>query len=300
MLVLCDIIAEGCEELPADPTCTDMKCKWTDPKGANCEPKMVEDLHIYKAKFGTEPSTKTIKPSVRFGNKMFKCDISQDKHLEKKLELKNDILIANQRDSIPPIFHLVDMPSQNGQNAESQNCEPTLDTPCEGEQLNDIDLPYCMEIEIQETVSHTCQESAYNSSVSKSHHSREVRDELISPPKCHPVSLAEIKERVDKIKRRLFVTPEQKSHIEEQTRDQADCKAWYRHRKPRVTALKCKRAFIKPTTSPTKAMKEIMGMNSTVGASFMKDRQLSEHGIIEKLVFRNQRVASLKMWTICF
>lgn len=136
--------------------------------------------------------------------------------------------------------------------------------------------------------------------VSKSHHSREVRDELISPPKCHPVSLAEIKERVDKIKRRLFVTPEQKSHIEEQTRDQADCKAWYRHRKPRVTALKCKRAFIKPTTSPTKAMKEIMGMNSTVGTSFMKDRQLSEHGIIEKLVFRNQRVASLKMWTICF
>ena len=31
-----------------------MKCKWTDPKGANCEPKMVEDLHIYKVKFGAE------------------------------------------------------------------------------------------------------------------------------------------------------------------------------------------------------------------------------------------------------
>ena len=181
LFALCDIIAEGCEELPADPTCTDMKCKWTDPKGANCEPKMVEDLHIYKAKFGTEPSTKTIKPSVRFPNKVFKCDISQDKNL-KKLKLRNDILIANQGDSIPPIFHLVDMPSQNGQNAESQNCEPTLDTPCEGEQLNDIDLPYCIEIEIQETVSHTCQESAHNSSVSKSHHSREVRDGVNKSP----------------------------------------------------------------------------------------------------------------------
>ena len=145
-----------------------------------------------------------------------------------------------------------------------------MEAPCEGEQLNDRDLPYCMEIEIQETVSHTCQESARNSSVSKSHHSREVRDELISPPKCHPVSLAEIKERADKIKRKLFVTPEQKSHIEEQTRDQADCEAWYRHRKPQITASKCKRAFIKPTTSPTKAMKEIMGMNSTVSTSFMK------------------------------
>lgn len=35
LFVLCDVIAEGCEELPADPTCTDMKCKWTDPKVAN-------------------------------------------------------------------------------------------------------------------------------------------------------------------------------------------------------------------------------------------------------------------------
>lgn len=283
LFLLCDIIAEGHEELPVDPTCTDMKCKWTDPKGANCEPKMVEDLHIYKAKFGTKPSSKIVKPSASFANKVFKCDISQDKRLEKKLKLKNDILIANQRDSIPPIFHLIGMPSQNGQNTESQNnCEPTLDTPCEGEQLNDIDLPYCMEIELQETVSFTCQESDQNSSVSKSHRNIEVGDELISPPKYQPVSLSEIKERADKIKRKLFVTPEQKSHIEEETRDQADCEAWYRHRKPRITASKCKRAFIKPTTSPTKAMKEIMGMNSTVTTSFMKDGQLSECGIIEK------------------
>ncbi|XP_015778581.1 PREDICTED: uncharacterized protein LOC107356487 [Acropora digitifera] len=107
LFLLCDIIAEGHEELPVDPTCIDMKCKWTDPKGANCEPKMVEDLHIYKAKFGTKPSSKIVKPSASFANKVFKCDISQDKRLEKKLELKNDILIANQRDSIPPIFHLI-------------------------------------------------------------------------------------------------------------------------------------------------------------------------------------------------
>ena len=139
-----------------------------------------------------------------------------------------------------------------------------------------------MEIEIQETVSHTCQESARNSSVSKSHHSREVRDKLISPPKCHPVSLAEIKERADKMKRKLSVTPEQKSHIEEQTRDQGAREARYRHRKPQITASKYKRAFIKPTTSPTKAMKEIMGMNLTVSTSFMKDGKLSEHGFIEK------------------
>ena len=46
---------------------------------------MVEDLHIYKAKFETEPSSKTIKPPVSFADKVFKCDISQDKSSEKKL-----------------------------------------------------------------------------------------------------------------------------------------------------------------------------------------------------------------------
>ena len=56
LFVLCDIVAEGHEEIPADPTCTEIKCKWSNPKGANCEPKLVEDLHIYKAKFGTEPA----------------------------------------------------------------------------------------------------------------------------------------------------------------------------------------------------------------------------------------------------
>ena len=58
----------------------DMKCKWTDPKGANCEPKMVKDLQIYKTKFGTEPSPKAIKPY---------------------------------RDNLPPIFHLIGISSEN-------------------------------------------------------------------------------------------------------------------------------------------------------------------------------------------
>ena len=141
-----------------------------------------------------------------------------------------------------------------------------------------------MEIEIQETVSHTCQESTHNPSVSKSHHRREVRNKLISPPKCHPVARAEIKERADKIRRKMFVTSEQKSRIEKQTRDQADCEAWYRHRKPRITASKCRRTFIKPTTSRTKAMKEIMGMDSTVSTSFMKmDNYQNMGSLIENI-----------------
>lgn len=89
-----------------------------------------------------------------------------------------------------------------------QNFELALDSPCEGEQSNDKDLPYSMEIKLQETDSHTRQERDHDFSLSKSQHNREVRDELISPPKCQPVTLSEIKERADKIKITLFVTPE--------------------------------------------------------------------------------------------
>lgn len=33
MFVLSDIVAEGKEQLPSDPTCADLPCSWSDPKG---------------------------------------------------------------------------------------------------------------------------------------------------------------------------------------------------------------------------------------------------------------------------
>ena len=88
LFVLCDVLAEGHEELPADSTCTDMKCKETDLKGTHCQPKMVENTQIYKAKFGTEPSPKAIKPSVSLAGQLFKFHISEEKNLERNLRLK--------------------------------------------------------------------------------------------------------------------------------------------------------------------------------------------------------------------
>ena len=49
-----------------------------------------------------------------------------------------------------------------------------------------------------------------------------------------------------------------------------------------ITASKCKRAFIKATTSPTKAIKDIMGMNASVSTRFMKDGLASEPEIIQR------------------
>ena len=276
LFVLCDIVAEGHEEIPADPTCTKIKCKWSNPKGANCEPKLVEDLHIYKAKFGTEPAAKGIKPSASFADKLFKFDISAAEHLERKMRLKNDILSANKRDCLPPIFHLIGAPTTN---STSTTCDFNQDTDRGEGPVNNIDVPFCLEVEIEETECRVHEETTQLLTASKS---CEQLEDLISPPKCQPVSLTEIKERADKIKKKLFVSQEEIRHIEKQTRNQANSEAWYRHRRPRITASKCKRALIKPTTSPTKAMKEIMCMNSFSWTSLMEDGLASEQGIIQK------------------
>ena len=44
---------------------------------------------------------------------------------------------------------------------------------------------------------------------------------------------------------------------------QSNCQAaWFEHRRVRITASQSKRALIKPSTSPTKAMKEILHYNN--------------------------------------
>lgn len=46
---------------------------------------------------------------------------------------------------------------------------------------------------------------------------------------------------------------------------------WYDVRQPRITASKCKRCLLKPTTSPTKAIAEILSYNPAVQTKAMKE-----------------------------
>jgi hypothetical protein len=85
--------------------------------------------------------------------------------------------------------------------------------------------------------------------------------ELLSPIsiKDSPISLEGIKDRVERVKSKLFVDPQQALKIEKETQDQSNSKLWYLHRQPRITASKCYRStVIKETTSPTKAINEIL------------------------------------------
>ena len=65
------------------------------------------------------------------------------------------------------------------------------------------------------------------------------------------------------------------------------CKARFGTETPAIKpsaslASKCKRALIRPTTSPTKAMTDILGRNTVHKNSFMKDGFASDSEIIQK------------------
>lgn len=83
-------------------------------------------------------------------------------------------------------------------------------------------------------------------------------NEIISAIKEHPVSLTEIFDQAKRIKRNLMVSDQERQNIALATKAQSNCQAWFEHRRVRITASQSKRALIKPSTSPTKAMKEIL------------------------------------------
>ena len=67
--------------------------------------------------------------------------------------------------------------------------------------------------------------------------------------------------KADAIEEFITVDYDKIKEIENSTRDQSKSTRWFSERTPRTTASKCKRALLKETTSPTKAMKEILGYN---------------------------------------
>jgi hypothetical protein len=83
--------------------------------------------------------------------------------------------------------------------------------------------------------------------------------ELISPVKSHPISSSKLKDRCERIKK-ILLNYEEIQHVEKSTRGQSSELQWHYHRKCRITASKCYRiAVLKESTSPTKAMKEVLG-----------------------------------------
>lgn len=96
------------------------------------------------------------------------------------------------------------------------------------------------------------------------------KNAIISPIKEHPVSITGSFDRAKRITRNLMVSDQERQNIALATKAQSNCQAWFEHRRVRITASQSKRALTKPSTSPTKAMKEIIHYNNQYQSNNMK------------------------------
>ena len=97
--------------------------------------------------------------------------------------------------------------------------------------------------------------------------------------------MTDIKETALRTRERLSSVKERNENFQE-TKGQHETRTWFDVRKPRITASKCKRCLLKPTTSPTKAISEVVFYTKQVQAKAMRDGIESESNIIH--AFENE------------
>lgn len=102
----------------------------------------------------------------------------------------------------------------------------------------------------------------------------------ITPPIYQPLSKREIIERASQIKEKIYIDKDTIAKIRKTTKNQSESEEWFHHRKVRITASKCKRALLRPNTSPTKAIGEILGVNNSFQSDKMAQGLKDEDTII--------------------
>ena len=88
--------------------------------------------------------------------------------------------------------------------------------------------------------------------------------------------------KMEPIKESLCVDDMEWGEIEAETREQSrNMEVWNKHRLPRLTTSMCKRADIGSTTSPTKAIRDILQYNEYNPTKYMIGGLVGEHQIIK-------------------
>ena len=90
----------------------------------------------------------------------------------------------------------------------------------------------------------------------------------------------DIEQKSQRTKTRVYDSIKDRNDITEATKEQHLTRTWYDVRKPRMTASKCKRSLIRPTTSPTKAISEVLMYNDRITTQAMKNGIEAESKII--------------------
>ena len=142
--------------------------------GAKVEPVLVEDINFYKARFGKEPPCKKVKPSPAVTEKHYGIDNPTKLTIEQhKINLKRNIYLANQGNSLPPIYHILGNKTDTHPSVAATHELPhTMEA-------DDINIVYSHEIEVR-----TYEENT---------------ESMISPIKNHPASLHDILSKAESI-----------------------------------------------------------------------------------------------------
>ncbi|XP_028417250.1 uncharacterized protein LOC114541653 [Dendronephthya gigantea] len=170
---------------------------------------------------------------------------------------------------MPPIVYLLSKVENDSAQPASECNLPDVYI-CEN---YDASLAICCDIEVQ-TSSYA---NADNNEI----------EEILEHNLGNTICLQEIREKAENVLSEICVSQEEVESIERETRGQHNNPLWFTHRMPRITASKCKRAIQKVTTSPTKALRDILGYNKRIQTSYMQDGKDSKHKIIEMYEQRN-------------
>ena len=98
------------------------------------------------------------------------------------------------------------------------------------------------------------------------------------------MSLKDNTEKGVRAKQRLMESSKDREAIAKETLGQQNCRVWYDVRQPRITASQCKRCILRPTTSPTKAVEEVLLYGPNVQTKAMKKGIEWELRIIERFM----------------
>ena len=112
--------------------------------GTKVEPVLVEDINFYKAKFGKEPPRKKVKPSPAVTEKHYGIDNLTKLNIEQhKINLKRNIYLANQGNSLPPIYHIL------GNNTDNHTSVAATHELPHTMEADDINIVYSHEIDVE-------------------------------------------------------------------------------------------------------------------------------------------------------
>ena len=208
-------------------TCTGEKCVWKRRKRTHNEASNLEDMTFTKPEIGKKKK-KAVKPSTRNYDPRPKAAVNNENLVEQFREL-----LINKVPSAVGLHLLPDPGLNEATEAIEEITQQTIAT--------DPPLP------------------SDNPSIKE----QPFHFGCISPFRNHPPSVDEIKQKAKGIKRKLNFNEDEINFIEKKTKLQSQESDWFLYRKGRVTASKCKRvASLKPTTSPSKTMKELLVNNT--------------------------------------